>query len=63
MKITLESECSKSIDESCINLECNHNFFKIHQDELYIDVMKEIQAERKAIKERHARDRKKYGYI
>lgn len=63
VKLDVECECSKSIDESCINIECQHNLFGMHKDELYIEVLKEIQAERKAIKERDERNRKKYGYI
>lgn len=40
-------ECSKSIDESCINNECKFNFIDVHEDELYIDLMNEINDERK----------------
>ena len=62
-KIQFEQECSKSIDESCINTECHYNFLEFHQEELYIEIMQEIQDERKAIEKRNERDRKKYGYI
>ena len=60
VKINLESECSKSIDESCINIDCPYNYFKVHEDELYIEVMQEIQAERKEIKEKIQRHMEKY---
>ena len=60
LKIDVEDECSKSIDESCINADCIYNFVRIHQDELYIEVAKEIQDERKAIEDRNKRDMAKY---
>lgn len=55
LKILVEDECSKSIDESCINSACPYNHFKMHKDELYIEVMQEIQAERREIEERTQR--------
>lgn len=55
-KITVEDECSKSIDESCINTDCQYNHFALHKHELYVEVLQEIQAERKAIEERTKRD-------
>ena len=51
-KIMFEDECSKATDESCINTECPHNYLDMHQDELYIELMQEIQDKRKAIKNR-----------
>ncbi|MBR2651745.1 hypothetical protein IKD48_03060 [bacterium] len=60
VKINVETECSKSIDESCINIDCPYNYFKIHKDELYIEVIQEIQAERKEIKERTQRQMQKH---
>ena len=41
-KIQFEQECSKSIDESCINADCHYNFLNSHEDELYIDLRKEL---------------------
>ena len=41
-------ECSKSLDESCINAECRYNFFNVHNSELYIELMQEIKAEKHA---------------
>lgn len=55
-KITVEDECSKSIDESCINTDCQYNHFDLHKDELYVEVLQEIQDERKAVEERTKRD-------
>lgn len=51
-KIKIERECSKSINESCINTNCQFNFLNIHQNELYIDVLKEIQQERKELEDK-----------
>ena len=59
-KIKVECECSKSIDESCINTECHHNLFDLHKDELYVEVLQEIQAKRKEIEEKTKRDIQKY---
>lgn len=52
-KIQFEQECSKATDESCINTECRYNFINMHNGELYIDLMQEIQAERKEIEDRN----------
>jgi len=60
LKIHIEHECSKSIDESCINIECHYNFLNMHEDELYVEVMQEIQAERKAVEERTKKALQKY---
>ena len=38
-------ECSKSIDESCMNTKCKYNFLKAHENEFYMDLMQEIQDE------------------
>ena len=40
-------ECSKSLDESCMNTKCRYNFVKAHKDELYIELMQEIKADAK----------------
>ncbi len=42
MELEVDDECSKSVDESCINSECEYNFVKIHDDELYKKVYKKI---------------------
>lgn len=60
LKILVEDECSKSIDESCMNTDCHYNHFELHQDELYIEVLQEIQAKRKEIEDRNKRDMQKY---
>ena len=60
LKIHVENECSKSIDESCINTECHHNLLKMHEDELYQEVLKEVQQERKEVEERTKRQMQKY---
>ena len=38
-------ECSKSKNESCINHECKYNFIRMHNSELYGELMQEIQDE------------------
>ena len=38
-------ECSKSKNESCMNYECRYNFIRMHNTELYDDLMQEIQDE------------------
>ena len=63
LKIHVENECSKATDESCINTECQYNLLNLHENELYIEVLQEIQHERKEIEKKIERDRKKYGYI
>ena len=60
LKIQVEDECSKSIDETCINTDCQFNYLKMHEDELYIEVFKEIEAERKEVEERTKRDMARY---
>lgn len=62
-KMEFEQECSKATDETCINTDCHYNFLKYHEDELYIELIQEIQAERLAIKKRDDEYRKKHGYI
>ena len=59
-KIQFEQECSKAIDESCINTECRYNYLNMHKYELYVELMQEIQAERRAVEERTKRDMEKY---
>ena len=61
LKINVEDECSKSIDESCFNLECDYNYVGLHNDELYVKVAGEIQAERREIEERTQSHMKKYA--
>ena len=34
-------ECSKSINETCINTDCTYNHVEMHDDELYKKVLKE----------------------
>lgn len=46
-------ECSKATDESCINTKCRYNYFDMHDSELYIELMQEIQDEKLAIKKRN----------
>jgi len=46
-------ECSKAADESCINTECQHNYLKMHDSELYKELKQEIQAEKLEIKNRN----------
>lgn len=60
LKIDVEDECSKSFDESCINTECHHNLLKLHKDELYIEVAKEVQQERQEVEDKVKRDMEKY---
>ena len=43
IKHKLWFECSKSLDESCINAECKYNFSNMHQDELYMELVDEMQ--------------------
>ena len=62
-KIQFEQECSKATDETCINTDCRYNYLKYHEDELYVELINEIQAERLAIKKRDDEYRKKHGYI
>ena len=45
-------ECSKSLDESCINTECSHNYIKLHNDDLYKELLQEVQQERKEVEEK-----------
>ena len=47
-------ECSKATDETCINTKCRHNYLKLHDNELYIELMKEIKDERLAIEKRNS---------
>lgn len=42
-------ECSKSLDESCINTKCRYNYVNSHGDALYIELMQEINDEKMAI--------------
>lgn len=46
-------ECSKATDEKCANTKCKYNYLNLHQTELYIDLMQEIQAEKLEIKKRN----------
>ena len=56
VKHRLYFECSKSIDETCINTKCKHNYLASHNDELYMELMQEIQDERMAIEKRNTGD-------
>ena len=60
LKIDVQDECSKSIDGSCINCECEYNLVKLHDEDLYCEVLKEIQAERREVEERTKRQMQKY---
>ena len=62
-KMQFEQECSKATDETCINTDCHYNYLKYHEDELYVELINEIQAERLTIQKRNDEQRKKYGYI
>lgn len=52
LKHRLWFECSKATDESCINTKCKYNYLDMHDSELYIELMQEIQDEKLAIKNR-----------
>ena len=39
-------ECSKSIGECCINSKCRYNLVNSHDNELYLELMQEINDER-----------------
>ncbi len=41
IKLDIESECSKSLNESCINTNCHYNFITWHGDDLYKEAFKE----------------------
>lgn len=60
LKIDVELECSKSINESCMNCECQYNMIKMHDDELYVEVFKEIEDERIKVENQVKRDMEKY---
>lgn len=47
LRIQLQEECSKSIDETCINSECSYNHVKRHESDLYKKLHDEIMMERK----------------
>ena len=47
IKQEIDSECSKSLNESCINTECYYNFVKEHGDDLYEEAFKENLEKRK----------------
>ena len=60
LKIHVEDECSKSIDESCMNLSCGYNLIEMHNDETYVDVFKEVEQERMRVQEQVERDKKRF---
>lgn len=60
LKIDMQCECSKSINESCMNCECQYNMIKLHDDKLYVENFKEIQDERKQVEDKLKEDFKKY---
>ena len=62
-KMRYGQECSKSIDELCVNTKCKYNYLESHEDELYIDLMQEIKAEKLAIKKRDEQYRKEHGDV
>lgn len=45
-------ECSKSLNESCINNKCRYNYVNSHDDALYLELMQEIKAEKLAMEKR-----------
>lgn len=47
IKFDIECECSKSLDESCINTECSYNLLNLHDDELYQEAYSENMEKRK----------------
>lgn len=61
-KIQFEDECSKSIDESCINIDCPHNYLKYHKKDLYIELRKEIDDYWLEVEKRNAKYRKNHGF-
>ena len=60
-KLEFEQECSKSIDESCINTDCHYNYLNYHKYELYVELRKEINDYWLAIEKRDNGYRKKHG--
>lgn len=60
IKIDVQDECSKSIDESCMNFSCGYNLIEMHNDELYVDVFKEVEQERIRVQEQVERDKKRF---
>ena len=56
LRIIIQDECSKSIDETCINDECPFNLIDMHDDELYLEVFMEVELQDKEVKERTKRD-------
>ena len=47
MKLDISLECSKSLDESCINTVCHYNLVKWHDDDLYVEAFNETLEEKK----------------
>ena len=47
IKLDIDSECSKSLNETCINTECYYNFITWHGDDLYEEAFKENLEKRK----------------
>ena len=60
LRIRVQDECTKSIDESCINNECPHNFVEMHEHGLYVEVFKEVEQERIRVQEQVKRDMEKF---
>ena len=46
LKHRLWFECSKSLDESCINNKCRYNFVNSHGDALYIELVQEMKVDK-----------------
>ena len=59
LKIDIQSECSKSIDESCMNFECDFNYINMHDDETYVEVFKEVEQARKEVEKKIKEDMKR----
>ena len=38
MEIMMDEECSKSKNETCVNVDCTYNMIDMHEDEVYLDL-------------------------
>lgn len=56
LKISVEDECSKSLDESCMNKECEYNFVEMHEHGLYVEVFKEVEQEKIRVQKQLEKD-------
>lgn len=60
-KMQFEHECSKSIDETCINTECKYNYLNFHENELYVELRKEIDDYWLEVEKRNSKYLKEHG--